>query len=116
MADHSTIEWTDATWQPITGCSIVSPGCTNCYAMRIAGTRLRHHPSREGLTNPSKAGPVWNGKVRFNEQWLLQPLQWKKPRRIFVCAHGDLFHESVPDEWIDKIFGNYILDSLAIFD
>ena len=100
MADHSTIEWTDATWNPITGCSIVSPGCTNCYAMKLAGTRLAHIPSRAGLTTMSKAGPVWNGKVRFNEQWLDQPLRWKKPRRIFVCAHGDLFAEQVPDEWI----------------
>jgi len=104
MADQSKIEWTDATWQPVTGCSIVSPGCTNCYAMKLAGTRLRHHPSRAGLTVDSKAGPVWNGKVCFNEQWLDQPLRWKSPRRIFVCAHGDLFHESVPDEWIDKVF------------
>jgi protein gp37 len=104
MADASAIEWTDATWQPITGCSVVSPGCTNCYAMKLAGTRLQHHPSRAGLTTMSKAGPVWNGQVRFNEQWAIQPLGWSKPRRIFVCAHGDLFHESVPDEWIDKVF------------
>jgi protein gp37 len=104
MADHSNIEWTDATWQPITGCSIVSPGCTNCYAMKLAGGRLRHHPSRKGLTTETKAGPVWNGEVRFNEQWLTQPLAWKKPRNIFVCAHGDLFHEDVPDEWIEQVF------------
>lgn len=104
MADNSHIEWTDATWNPITGCSVVSPGCTNCYAMKLAGTRLRHHPSRAGLTVDSKAGPVWNGQVRLNEDWLTQPLQWKRPRRIFVCAHGDLFHESVPDEWIDRVF------------
>jgi len=104
MADHTKIEWTDATWNPITGCSVVSPGCTNCYAMKLAGTRLQHHPSRAGLTTMSKAGPVWNGEVRFNEEWLTQPLAWKRPRRIFVCAHGDLFHESVPDEWIDRVF------------
>lgn len=104
MADKSSIEWTDATWNPITGCSVVSPGCTNCYAMRLAGTRMKHHPSRIGLTDQSKAGPVWNGQVRLNEQWLDQPLRWRKPRRIFVCAHGDLFHESVPDEWIDRVF------------
>lgn len=104
MADGSKIEWTDATWNPVTGCSVVSPGCTNCYAMRLAGTRLQHHPSRTGLTTMSKAGPVWNGQVRLNEEWLTQPLGWKKPRRIFVCAHGDLFHESVPDEWIDRVF------------
>jgi protein gp37 len=105
MADHSLIEWTDATWNPITGCSVVSPGCTNCYAMKLAGTRLKHIPSRVGLTRDGKAGPVWNGQVRLNEQWLDQPLRWKKPRKIFVCAHGDLFAENVPDEWIDRVFG-----------
>jgi protein gp37 len=104
MADNSKIEWTDATWNPVTGCSVLSPGCTNCYAMNLAGTRLRNHPSRAGLTIESKAGPVWNGKVRFNEGWLTQPLEWKKPRMVFVCAHGDLFHENVPDEWIDQVF------------
>ena len=104
MADNTAIEWTDATWNPVTGCSIVSPGCTNCYAMRLAGTRLKHTPSRAGLTKDTKAGPVWNGQVRFNEGWLDQPLRWKRPRRIFVCAHGDLFAENVPDEWIDRVF------------
>ncbi len=104
MADHTKIEWTDATWNPITGCSVISPGCTNCYAMKLAGTRLRHHPSRAGLTSDSKAGPVWNGQVRLNEDWLTQPLKWSRPRHIFVCAHGDLFHDAVPDAWIDKIF------------
>ncbi|MBY0256214.1 phage Gp37/Gp68 family protein [Methylobacterium sp.] len=104
MAEHSTIEWTDATWNPITGCSIVSPGCTNCYAMGLAGTRLKHHPSRAGLTVDTKAGPVWNGQVRLNGEWLTQPIEWKRPRRVFVCAHGDLFAESVPDSWIDRVF------------
>lgn len=104
MADKTSIEWTDATWNPITGCSVISPGCTNCYAMRLAGTRMKNHPSRAGLTTDSKAGPVWNGQVRFNEQWLDEPLRWKRPRMIFVCAHADLFHESVPAEWIDRVF------------
>lgn len=104
MADNTKIEWTDATWNPITGCSVTSPGCTNCYAMQLAGTRLKHSPSRKGLTQPSKAGPVWTGEVRFNDHELLKPLRWKRPRMIFVCAHGDLFHESVCDAWIDKVF------------
>lgn len=104
MADHTHIEWTDATWNPITGCSVVSAGCKHCYAMKLAGTRLQHHPSRAGLTTDTKAGPVWNGQVRLNEEWLDQPLRWRRPRRIFVCAHGDLFHESVPHEWIDRVF------------
>lgn len=104
MSDNTSIEWTDATWNPITGCAVVSPGCTNCYAMRLSGTRLAHHPSRAGLTRHTKAGPVWTGEVRFNEEWLNQPLGWAKPRMIFVCAHGDLFAEGVPDAWIDKVF------------
>jgi len=104
MADGTKIEWTDASWNVVNGCSVVSPGCTNCYAMRLAGTRMRHHPTRQGLTVDSAAGPVWNGQVRFIEQVLDQPLRWRTPRMIFVCAHGDLFHEAVPDEWIDRVF------------
>jgi protein gp37 len=105
MADGTHIEWTDATWNPITGCSVVSPGCTNCYAMRLAGTRMKHHPSRAGLTRETKAGPVWTGEVRVNWEWLDQPLRWSRPRMIFVCAHGDLFHESVDWETIAQIYG-----------
>ncbi len=104
MSDKSLIEWTDATWNPITGCSVVSAGCKHCYAMKLAGTRMKNEPSRAGLTIDTSAGPVWNGQVRFNEQWLDHPLRWRRPRRIFVCAHGDLFHESVPDDWIDRVF------------
>ncbi len=104
MADGTSIEWSDATWQIVTGCSVLSPGCTNCYAMRLAGTRLRNHASREGLTKATKAGPVWNGEVRFNRVWLAQPLEMRRPRMIFVAAHGDLFHEGVLDEWLDEIF------------
>ncbi|MEQ9518481.1 MAG: phage Gp37/Gp68 family protein [Parvibaculum sp.] len=104
MSDKTKIEWADATWNPIVGCSVVSPGCTNCYAMKLAGTRMKNHPTRQGLTGESKAGPVWNGQVRFNEKELLKPLSWRKPRKIFVCAHSDLFQEAVPDEWIDKVF------------
>jgi len=104
MAEGSKIEWTDDTWNPVTGCSVVSAGCTNCYAMKLAGGRMQHHPSRKRLTDPSKAGPVWNGKVRFNEDWLDRPLRRRKPRRIFVCAHGDLFHDNVPNQWIDRVF------------
>lgn len=115
MADRTPIEWTDATWNPITGCAIVSPGCTNCYAMRLAGTRLQHHPSRAGLTVSSKAGPVWTGETRLNLDWLTQPLQWQRPRKIFVCAHGDLFAESVPDAWIDQIFAVMALCPQHIF-
>src|SRR6516225_4168556 len=104
MADKSPIEWTEATWNAIVGCSILSPCCTNCYAMRQAGRWLRRTPKFAGLTQPSKAGPVWTGEVRLWEKALDQPLRWKKPRRIFVNSMSDLFHEAVPDEWIDRIF------------
>jgi protein gp37 len=104
VAESSAIEWTDATWNPVTGCSVISPGCTNCYAMRLAGTRMRAQPTRAGLTTMTKAGPVWTGEVRFNEHWLPQPLEWGRPRRIFVCGHGDLFHEAAPDDVIDRVF------------
>ena len=104
MADGTKIEWADATVNYVNGCSLASPGCTNCYAMRLAGTRLKHHPTRAGLTQDTKAGPVWTGEVRENPAALEQALRWKKPRAIFWNAHGDLFHENVPDEWIDKQF------------
>lgn len=104
MAEATSIEWADATWNPITGCSVHSPGCTNCYAMRLAGGRLRNHPSRIGLTKASTAGPVWNGQLRWNEDWLKDPLKWKTPSRIFVCAHSDLFHDAVTLRWQDRIF------------
>lgn len=115
MADNTHIEWTDATWNVVTGCAIVSPGCTNCYAMKLAGTRLRDHPSRKGLTIDSKTGPVWNGQVRFNADWLTQPLRWTKPRKIFVCAHGDLFHEGVTDDQLDQIFAVMALAPQHVF-
>lgn len=104
MAETSDIDWTQATWNVITGCSVISPGCKHCYAMKLAGGRLRNHPSRKGLTTPTKSGPVWTGEVRFNKGWLDQPLLWQRPRMIFPVAHGDLFHEAVPDEQIDQVF------------
>lgn len=111
------IEWTDETWNPVTGCTVKSAGCRDCYAMTMAGTRLKNHPSRAGLTRQNADGKhIWTGEVRFNKAWLDQPLHWKKPRMIFVCAHGDLFHEDVPDEWIDRVFAVMALchdDSLA---
>lgn len=115
MADKSAIEWTDATWNPIVGCNIVSPGCTNCYAMKMAGRIEKMNPTGgtgsayvnhyDGTTKPSKAGAVWTGKVALAPQKIqAQPLSWKQPRRIFVNSMGDLFHEATPDEWIDRVF------------
>ncbi|WP_298290280.1 phage Gp37/Gp68 family protein [Novosphingobium sp.] len=99
MSDNTKIEWADATVNAVNGCSVTSPGCTNCYAMKQA----HRFDARRGLTRKTNGGMVWTGEVRLNESALLQPLQWAKPRRIFWNAHGDLFHESVPDEWIDRV-------------
>ena len=103
----SRIEWTQKTWNPIVGCSVVSPGCTNCYAMRQAARieRMGGAPHYAGMTQPSKAGPVWTGKVALApDAVLLAPLKRRKPTIWFVNSMGDLFHESVPDDWIDRVF------------
>ena len=115
MADGSAIEWTDATWNPIVGCSVVSPGCTNCYAMRVAGARTAHTAKYQGLTKPSKAGPVWTGDVRLWERALTEPLRWREPRKVFVNSMGDLFHPAVPAEWIDRVFAVMALAPQHVF-
>ena len=113
------IEWTERTWNPIVGCSIVSPGCTNCYAMRMAARLENMSVANEartggdlgplyyyrGLTQESRAGWVWTGKVKLApEDVLLKPLRRRKPTMWFVNSMSDLFHEDVPDEWIDRVF------------
>ncbi len=99
----TTIQWTDFTWNPVRGCSVVSPGCTNCYAMKQA-----HRFSTgwyAGLTKLTNCGPVWTGDVRLVPEKLDEPLRWRKPRRIFVNSMSDLFHEKVPDEFILAVLG-----------
>lgn len=108
MADSTGIEWADATWNPIVGCSIVSPGCTHCYAMRFAHARLARNPKTPhyaGATHAVNGNAVWTGKVApAPDHVLSQPLRWKRPRRIFVNSMGDLFHEDVPGAWIDDVY------------
>lgn len=108
MSEHSTIEWTEATWNPIAGCSLVSPGCTNCYAMRRVAPRLSANPATPhyaGTVKPSKGGPVWTGKIGIaSDAVLLKPLRWRRPRMIFVNSTSDLFHPDVPDAVIDRVF------------
>ena len=102
----SKIEWTERTWNPIAGCSVISPGCTNCYAMTMAARIERMQPGLhyDGLTQPSKAGPVWTAKIGFSESILLQPLRRRKPTMYFVNSMSDLFHEGVSDDVIDRVF------------
>lgn len=89
------IEWTDVTWNPITGCTPISEGCKNCYAARMAN-RLN------GRFGYPLARPF---RVIFHPDKLDRPLGWRKPRHVFVCSMGDLFHEDVLFEWVDAVFG-----------
>jgi protein gp37 len=98
------IEWTERTWNPIRGCSIVSPGCTNCYAMKQAHRFSGEGQAYEGLTKLTKGGPVWTGAVKMAPDHLKDPLRWRRPSRIFVNSMSDLFHEALPDEFIDMVF------------
>ncbi len=94
MGEISRIEWTDATWNPVTGCTKVSQGCKNCYAERD-WARLVHLPAYHGRAFTD---------VECHPERLDQPLRWKRPRRIFVNSMSDLFHPDVPDEFIDRVF------------
>ncbi len=101
----TSIEWTEATWNPIAGCTVLSPGCKRCYAMKMARRlELMGSATYAGLTQQSAAGPVWTGKIAVNESTMLAPLKRKKPTMYFVNSMSDLFHESVPDEVIDRVF------------
>jgi protein gp37 len=105
MADTS-IEWTEKTWNPVRGCSVLSAGCTNCYAMRTAHRFSGPGGHYEGLTRArTKLGPVWTGDVRFVPEKLAEPLGWREPKRVFVNSMSDLFHDGVTDEQIAAVFG-----------
>lgn len=88
MSDNTKIEWADATWSPITGCTPISDGCEHCYAKRLFGRNLWDYDFTPGT---------------FHEDRLTTPLRWKNPRRIFVCSMGDLFHEDVPYDAIRRV-------------
>jgi protein gp37 len=105
MAGLSEIEWTDATWNPISGCTIISPGCTNCYAMRMAARlQAMDHPAYFGTVRKSGGRPVWTGKVHLIESALKTPLSWTKPRKIFVNSMSDLFQDGVPSRFIRRVW------------
>lgn len=104
MAETS-IQWTDATWNPTRGCTVCSPGCKHCYAMKIAARFSGKGLAYQGLAfKHPKAGGQWTGKVRLVEEQLDAPLRWSRPRRIFVNSMSDLFHEALPVEAIADVF------------
>lgn len=104
----SKIEWTDETWNPVTGCTRVSAGCDNCYAARMT-KRLAGHPNKRvrgkyiGLINPDKNH--FNGMIKIHPELLDEPLRWRRPRQVFVCSMSDLFHPEVPFGFIAKVWG-----------
>lgn len=98
-------KWTDETWNPVRGCSLVSAGCTHCYAMRQAWRFNGEGQPYEGLTKKAARGPVWTGEARFIPEQLEKPLRWRKPRRVFVNSMSDLFHPDITNEQIAAVFG-----------
>lgn len=103
----SKIQWTDRTWNPIRGCSKVSAGCANCYAERVAARFSASGPEQ----SPVRSGPFhgvidrgrWSGRIELVPDKLLDPVQWRKPQRIFVNSMSDLFHAQVTDRYIDRV-------------
>jgi protein gp37 len=104
MAETS-IEWTDATWNPVAGCTVLTAGCTNCYAMRMAA-RLEAMGVEKyaGLTRKSGGRAKWTGKVVLDRKSLTIPASWSKPRRVFVNSMSDLFHADVPSDFIAAVW------------
>jgi protein gp37 len=104
MADTS-IEWTDATWNPVAGCTILTAGCTNCYAMRMAA-RLEAMgiDKYAGLTRKTGGRAKWTGRISLDRKALSVPSSWSKPRRVFVNSMSDLFHSDVPAGFIADVW------------
>ena len=115
MSEKTNIEWCDSTWNPLRGCSRVSEGCRNCYAEKLAYRFSGAGQPYEGLAVLKNGHASWTGDVRLVEEHLLDPLKWKKPQRIFVNSMSDVFHENVPDEWIDRIFAVMALCPQHVF-
>jgi len=105
MALSSKIEWTEATWNPVSGCTVLSPGCTHCYAMRMAARLSAMGQTKyQGTTRVSGGRPKWTGKIKFDLAALDLPRRWRRGRLIFVNSMSDLFHPSVPEDFIQRVF------------
>jgi len=105
VSSQSAIEWTDATWNPVTGCAKVSPGCAHCYAETFAERfrGVKGHPYEQGFDLK-----IWPERLSL-------PAQWKRPRRIFVNSMSDLFHEGIPDTYIKTVFEVMVAADLHIY-
>lgn len=109
MADSTSIEWSDTTWNPLLGCSRVSSGCDACYAINTATIRAGNpHPkvaaAFAGLTERRDGRLDWTGQINLLPERLNQPLSWRKPRKVFVNSQSDLFHDRVPLSFIEQVF------------
>ncbi len=109
------IAWTHETWNPLRGCSRVSPGCVNCYAERQAVRMAGPGHAYDGLVRMTSQGPKWTGEIALVRERLLDPARWTRPRLVFVNSMSDLFHERVPETFIDQVgtnsFGEVVLFS-----
>jgi protein gp37 len=112
----ASIQWTDDTFNCITGCTRVSEGCRNCYAERLSATRLRLSHKYKGVAEHTGAGPRWTGQIRLHPELLSEPLRWRRrPSRrnsggqwmVFVNDMSDTFHPGVPHEFLDKMFAMF---------
>src|SRR5438552_2277 len=103
MSDRSAIEWTEATWNPVTGCDRVSEGCDHCYALTLA-RRLKaaRNPRYQADGDPRTSGPGFGLSLHLDA--LSQPLRWRRPRFVFVNSMSDLFHPKVPPEFVAQAF------------
>lgn len=109
MANRSSIEWTEATWNPVVGCTVISPGCTNCYAMRLAARlEAMGQPKYAGTTRKSGRRHKWTGRISLDQVALGLPSKWKTGKTIFVNSMSDLFHEGVPLGFIQAVFATMV--------
>ncbi|KPJ91042.1 MAG: hypothetical protein AMS18_09460 [Gemmatimonas sp. SG8_17] len=115
MGDRTGIEWTDATWNPVSGCTRVSAGCDNCYAARLAETRLRQVYLRRSpaVDNPANRHDPF--AVRLWPERLDQPMYWDHPRMVFVNSMSDLFHHDIPEEYVCRIFDIMMVADWHVF-
>lgn len=114
MSDKSAIEWTDATWNPTTGCDRVSPGCANCYALDLAARLKRMgQAAYQADGDPRTSGPGF--ALTLHPERLALPLRWTRPRRVFVNSMSDLAHPAVPDDYIAQVFAAMALGGRHTF-